>query len=527
MPHKHYIVPQQEIRRFIESLAEVTGTMITFLSRDEDRRSVSAGVGPFCLSVRGTSMGDNRCRESIGELLDRSQPDDGTLFTLCHARMGQVLCPIHINGRHLGHVVICQAVVEGISEEHRDHLRSLAEKLGMESPQSLVALAEKSPVFSRSALEGLGRFIQEQMAEKVLAKTSLEETTQFLMDKYEELMFLYSITENLAPDREYRNSLSVIVDRGLQKLSADSGFFVLPGAEGTLSQDSFEIHGEVSGDHHTAGLVEISEDLAGPACVLPDPVGYEGDGSRRAGLIFPFRIRNYSRGHLVFFWENMENVGDSEVKFAEALANQASSLLHGAYMYKELADLLFNTLEALSSAVDAKDPYTRGHSQRVAEYALMIAAVMGYDSKFLTMLKVAGMLHDFGKIGVSEKILAKEGRLSDEEREAINDHPVIGSRILGKFRSFSEIVPGIRHHHERFDGGGYPDGLTGERIPLVGRIISVADAFDAMTTTRPYREKMSLEEASQELRRNSGTQFDPELVESFLASLESRNSHDD
>jgi HD-GYP domain-containing protein (c-di-GMP phosphodiesterase class II) len=150
---------------------------------------------------------------------------------------------------------------------------------------------------------------------------------------------------------------------------------------------------------------------------------------------------------------------------------------------------------------------------------------MDFSPRFITMLKIAGQLHDFGKIGVREHILTKQGRLSESEKRAMNEHPVIGAQILGKFKSFTDIVPGIRHHHEQFDGTGYPSGLKGEEIPLVGRIIAVADAYDAMTTNRPYRVKLDHKDALDELNRNAGSQFDPGIVDAFITAVE-RNPHE-
>ena len=531
MVKKSHILPEGEIRSFIESLAGVTGALISFLDSESGKRPITSGARSFCTRVRGTSVGDSRCRESIQSALEQSRSDGELVFSMCHARMGQVVCPVKVDGTELGHVVVCQAILEGMSEDHKDHIRALAGDMEVENPRSLVEAAGKNPVFHRSALENLGRFIQEQLAEKVSAKAKVEDTTRYLMEKYEELMFLYSITESLTPDREYRKSLSIILDRGLQKLSADSGFLFIPEMGGVAGDDSLEVCGEPpwEGEEDTlpGSLMELFEPCSGPTLVFPGDMGIKKDDSSGAILVCPIQIRSLSKGYLAFYWKNIERLGESEMKFVIALASQASSLLHGAYLYKELADLLFSTLEALSSSIDAKDPYTRGHSQRVAEYALMMADVMGYDPKFLTMLKISGLLHDFGKIGVPEKILGKEDQLNSEELETVRDHPAIGARILGKFRSFSNIVPGIRHHHEWYDGSGYPDGLGGEVIPLVGRIISIADAFDAMTTRRPYRPIMNLEEAKAELNRYAGTQFDPTLVGAFVKALDQRDSPDD
>jgi HD-GYP domain-containing protein (c-di-GMP phosphodiesterase class II) len=262
-------------------------------------------------------------------------------------------------------------------------------------------------------------------------------------------------------------------------------------------------------------LEEICRPCSGPALVST-PLARGGEENL---LIVPFRLRNFREGYLVFGLRGKGSIGDGDLRFALALSRQASSILYAVHLYQELADLLFATLGALSSAIDAKDPYTHGHSQRVAEFAVTAAGHMGYNSKFLTMLKIAGQLHDFGKIGVREHILSKEGRLDEEEKKAMNEHPVIGAQILGKFKSFAEIVPGIRHHHERYDGAGYPEGLRGEEIPMVGRIIAVADAYDAMTTTRPYRDKLEYKDALVELRRFAGIQFDPAVVEAFISSI--------
>jgi HD-GYP domain-containing protein (c-di-GMP phosphodiesterase class II) len=160
----------------------------------------------------------------------------------------------------------------------------------------------------------------------------------------------------------------------------------------------------------------------------------------------------------------------------------------------------------------------------VADYAVMTARHMGYGPKFLTMLKIAGQLHDFGKIGIRENILDKDGDLNEHEQYVMNEHPALGAQILQRFKPFSEIVPGIRNHHERYDGQGYPDGLAGDKIPMVGRIIAVADAFDAMTTTRPYRTRLNLSEALAELEKYSGTQFDPAVVQAFIAAFNRRRS---
>ena len=185
---------------------------------------------------------------------------------------------------------------------------------------------------------------------------------------------------------------------------------------------------------------------------------------------------------------------------------------------------------AFCEALDAKDEYTAGHSRRVKEYSVGIAQRMKMREKDIDLLKKAALLHDIGKIGIPDILLHKASRLSDEEYAVIKSHPAIGATILKSIKSFRDLVPSVYHHHERFDGKGYPSGIQGEKIPLYARIIAIADSFDAMTSNRPYRKSFSMEMAMSELERNKGIQFDPHITGIFIEILKyspyhfSRNS---
>lgn len=179
----------------------------------------------------------------------------------------------------------------------------------------------------------------------------------------------------------------------------------------------------------------------------------------------------------------------------------------------------YAAVRALAEAVDAKDEYTRGHSQRVAQYAKSIAEAIGEDKGFVDLVYVSGTLHDVGKIGVPDHVLKKEGRLTDEELAAIRKHPELGEKIVAQIPQLKDALPGVRWHHERWDGKGYPDGLAGEDIPLLARILAIADTYDAMTSDRPYRKGMPEQVAVDEIVRNAGAQFDPSLIEGFLNSV--------
>jgi putative nucleotidyltransferase with HDIG domain len=179
-----------------------------------------------------------------------------------------------------------------------------------------------------------------------------------------------------------------------------------------------------------------------------------------------------------------------------------------------------DTISSLVAALEAKDVYTKGHSVRVAEYTVMIAEEMGFPPDKVRRMEQAALLHDLGKVGVSRRVLAKEGRLTGEEYAEIKRHPDIGAHIVADVPYLADLVPMIEHHHERFDGGGYGSGMAGTDIPVEARVLSVADSYDAMTSARPYRGAMSHEHAMRELRENSGTQFDPDAVASFERASE-------
>lgn len=183
---------------------------------------------------------------------------------------------------------------------------------------------------------------------------------------------------------------------------------------------------------------------------------------------------------------------------------------------EELERAYLDTIGILRQTVEAKDPYTRGHSDRVSEYSVLIGKKLGLDEKTLHILKIGGLFHDIGKIGISDSILLKESKLSDEEYSQIKNHPMIGVHMLGDAAIFSDILPIVKHHHERYDGRGYPSQLVGDDIPYVARIAAVADTFDAMTSKRSYRDSLPIDVVRAEIERCSGTQFDPNIAKVFL-----------
>lgn len=249
------------------------------------------------------------------------------------------------------------------------------------------------------------------------------------------------------------------------------------------------------------------------------------------GVIFPL-INEFHQTIGVIYVEG-KNI-DEGIKLLEIYTNQAASSINNAFLhslvnmkneelnktYDQLKLRYMDTIEALRQAVDAKDFYTRGHSDRVAYYAVRIGEAAGMSPQDLETLRISGIFHDIGKIGTADDILLKTDKLNDKELMEIQKHPLKGARILSAVSMFKDVVPVVKCHHERIDGTGYPEGLRGDEIPLLARVISVADAFDAMMSDRLYRTKLNLEEARQQLISGSGSQFDADIVSMFVKLID-------
>ncbi len=255
------------------------------------------------------------------------------------------------------------------------------------------------------------------------------------------------------------------------------------------------------------------------------------------GIIFPL-VNEYNNSMGVIYVETGEGEIDEGLNLLKIYCSQAASSINNAFLhslvnekndelsrtYEMLRGRYMDTIEALRLVVDAKDIYTSGHSDRVSYYAMKLGQHMNLDEKVVETLRIGGLFHDVGKIGTSDDILSKSGKLTVPEYETIKQHTVKGAHILSALSMFKEIVPIVKYHHEYLDGSGYPEGLKGNQINLETRIISVVDAFDAMMSDRQYRQKLGLDIARQQLLDNSGNQFDANIVKNFLELIKDFDS---
>lgn len=344
-----------------------------------------------------------------------------------------------------------------------------------------------------------------------------------LANTYEELSLIYQLSGGMRVNRGAGDFFK-------QACVDLMGVMDVRGVGVSLRADQLDVPGPVlygqlalpPGHVHRLGeeLLKLFERR--PAAVLVNDLSADGslawlgEHARRL-LAAPLQRQDAVLGCLFALDKRCGDFDTVDAKLLNSIANESAIYLENAMLYDDVRGLVMGLLHSLTSAVDAKDPYTCGHSERVALLARMTAESAALATTLVERIYMAGLLHDVGKIGVPEAVLQKTGRLTAEEFEQMKKHPEIGARILRDVRQVGDLIPGVLHHHERYDGKGYPHGLAGDQIPLMGRIICLADSFDAMTSNRTYRKALPLEVALTEMRRCAGTQFDPQLTDAFLA----------
>lgn len=313
---------------------------------------------------------------------------------------------------------------------------------------------------------------------------------------------------------------TLILRIGMKLTGADHGLYVDQTGECTIAAIGMDELPEVV----TSALYAFTREAAqSEAPVVRNDSDNLPDGANLVNLAaLPVAAQGDLRGVLLVANKRTGDFTDDDTDLLLSIGNHAGVALENNRLHCQLAESYISTIAVLADAIEAKDPYTRGHCESVAAVALDVARLLGWEGIELDNIRYAALLHDVGKIGIPDGVLLKPGRLLPEEYQMIQRHSLIGSDLVRRVPALEAIAPIILHHHERVDGSGYPDGQSGEEITMASRIIGVVDAFDAMTTPRPYRDPVSPQEALEELRRCAGGQFDSAVVDTVAKVLAQR-----
>lgn len=339
---------------------------------------------------------------------------------------------------------------------------------------------------------------------------------------------LYKVSEAISASLSLEQVMETVVSACLEELEADLVSTWLRGTEGLFERE------RAIGDRPPKGgtdLGEIDPEAVMGRLAAGDPVlvhdgetraFFEGGATAplRSFLAVPLTVRNEAVGFVaVATLEGGSRLQEGDRKLMKIIASRAAAAIENARLYEDLQATFQQTIEGLASAIDKMDRYTAGHSQRVAEYAVYLARRVGMNDEEIEIVRQSALMHDIGKIGCVLN-LNKPGKLTDDEYERFKLHPVYGSDILRPIQFLHPLIPGVHLHHERFDGRGYPLGLEGNKIPIIARLISVADTYDAMTSNRSYRRALPHEVAVAEIERCAGSQFDPDLAGEFVEGID-------
>ncbi len=347
--------------------------------------------------------------------------------------------------------------------------------------------------------------------------------------RLKEALSLYKVSEAIAASLSLDEVMRTVTDAAIHEVDGDQAVVLLDDGEGGYYERACELHPDF---RPRSGVGQLDAAVLSEYFAEDKPLRVHGQGTRKyfahmpedlasnSLIVTPLSMRQRTMGFLgVVSYTRGKKFDEGQRKMLRMVANRAAAAIENAKLYEDLKATFQQTIKGLASAIDKMDRYTSGHSERVAAYAQILAIKLGMSEEQVEIVRQAALMHDIGKIGCVMN-LNKPGKLSQEEYDIFKKHPGYGKDILEPITFLHPLIPGVHLHHERWDGRGYPLGLKAQDIPLIARIISVADTYDAMTSDRAYRKALPHEVAVNEILRCSGTQFDPDCAHPFAEAIE-------
>ena len=492
--------------------------------RDDEGTAVGRSEPPceFCRIVCGT---DKSCSDVTAALaaivLEKKVPEFATSEVGCSV----VALPVKRRRRVIGSVAACMPVAEMLDEEH---LARICDKMQLDR-EFMADLGREARDLAGISHQQLAGLLEQMLGAEVACHTSSEELTTLsnnLATTYEELSLVYRISGSMQLTQRPESYLQNVCEELVEVMGVSTAVaIVYPHAGSSGAKDMVVVAGDCGLDDKQLALLAskyMVPRFGGENRGVVDnhfqhQEGQWPDGQVGRVVSVPLVVDGPSCGILIGIDKLNREFDSIDLKLLGSIGNQSAVFLANSRLYGDLQDLLMGVLHALSATIDAKDPYTCGHSRRVALISRRLAEKIGFDAKRVHQVYLAGLLHDIGKIGVPEAVLCKAGGLTDDEYTQMKSHPLLGAKILGGIRQLDDVIPGILCHHERLDGKGYPNGFSSAELSMDARIVGLADSFDAMTSDRTYRKALPVDVVRKEIEDNAGLQFDRSLVTEFLS----------
>jgi HD-GYP domain-containing protein (c-di-GMP phosphodiesterase class II) len=500
-------------------LTDLTG--LVFIVWDTDGRFWMP-VG-FCSTLTGLIGGSPNLREQVAPMVKEVFQASETSVSALHDGLPCLHIPVRRRSRT---VFVFTAAVLADAQKSEAVSAWLTAQSGVSAPEVAQRLAGEAPL-PENALTPLARLIERLAAEYVQRLDSEEQVNDVsrkLAEGYEEITLYQRMASKIRVSQPSDAFFTATCSELLEFLDVEAivalycekdnrtdprivSLGAVPLDDAQLLRLYHHFERELA-DGREAVIANECQDSADLKALVPGVSNM---------ILVPLRQGKKLYGVIAAFNKNDDvEFYSTDVKLVSSVSGTIAVFVENTHLYDDLQQLMLGTVKALVSSIDAKDPYTCGHSERVAALSRRLGQQMGLPREDVDRIYLAGLLHDIGKIGVPEVILLKNGRLDPAEFDTMKTHPTIGARILAGVRELSGVIPGVLYHHERLDGRGYPKGLAPEAVPLDSRIIGLADAFDAMTSNRVYRPALPLEQVEMEIRRNTGTQFDVRCVDALM-----------